>query len=300
MPRLETGVRPHFTRFGPKPDIQRAHHRSGGGAHVRGDAPLSSIDKRAGGLGVASIVELKKELLEKNFVIVPFVSLTEGLRPELAQLRESFGRLPQDPFFLSEDMVDGKPPRQRRYAEFKWDPTTDDLSKLPHVPYRPNPTLVIDQYRPDMEERLFDPIEDAVAQNPILQRFILTVASLLPSDLRVPSRVLVQQFRINAPEGGESAKVTPEGSHQDGTDAAATLVMDKYNVEGGEVTVEDLDRTPLASFTPGILEGYAFFDQRIRHRVSPILSRDGSQGHRDVFIIAFDSLESLRQGGLPY
>jgi hypothetical protein len=100
--------------------------------------------------------------------------------------------------------------------------------------------------------------------------------------------VRVHQIRIVA-SPGESGLPAPEGIHQDGTDFLTLHLVRRHNVVGGESTIYDLGRKPIASYVMREpLDSFILEDPRIMHGVTPVHSADGlTPGVRDLLGVDF-------------
>jgi hypothetical protein len=139
-------------------------------------------------------------------------------------------------------------------------------------------------------ERWFDPIEPALADDPLWAR-LLAVLAARASALRgvQPWYVEAHPFRIDT--AGGIGRPTPEGAHRDGVDLVAVMLVKRHHVKGGETRVFEaagpngLRFTLTAPWTIMLLD-----DGRVIHETTPI-QPDGEGGHRDTLVI------TLRAGG---
>ncbi|TFV54568.1 hypothetical protein E4P42_25585 [Mycobacterium sp. PS03-16] len=174
--------------------------------------------------------------------------------------------------------------RLRRYGHYRM--ADGNLERLPHGPFvqpeRSNPLYV-------GRDRRFEPLTDAFAAEPLLQRLIALLHRLagVLEDRQV-WQVKVTPFRVLATADDEGDP-TPEGLHRDGVTLVTSLLIARRNAEGGESTVYDNDggllvRTVMC--VPGTL--LVGDDRRTRHGVSPIRPADAVRpAHRDVLVITF-------------
>jgi len=141
-------------------------------------------------------------------------------------------------------------------------------------------------------ERWFEPLEPALAVEPLWPRLLLWLAGRA-SALRglQPWFVEAHPFRIDT--AGGIGRPTPEGAHRDGVDLVAVLLVQRVGVKGGETRVFDaagpagLRFTMSQPWTTLLLD-----DTRVIHETTPIQPLDGAGGgHRDTLVI------TLRAGG---
>ncbi|URM90945.1 2OG-Fe dioxygenase family protein [Streptomyces sp. MRC013] len=82
------------------------------------------------------------------------------------------------------------------------------------------------------------------------------------------------RFRVTA-DGARSGQPTPEGAHRDGVTFVLMALVGREDVVGGETTVHDLGKQPLAPFTlTEPREPVPVNGERVFHGVSPVL-QDG-------------------------
>lgn len=135
-------------------------------------------------------------------------------------------------------------------------------------------------------ERWFEPIEPALADDPLWLR-LLAVLGDRASALRGPQPWYVEAhpFRIDT-EGG-IGRPTPEGAHRDGVDLVVVILVERHHVKGGETRVFEaagpngLRFTLTAPWTALLLD-----DSRMIHETTPI-QPDGEGGHRDTLVLTY-------------
>jgi hypothetical protein len=185
-----------------------------------------------------------------------------------------------------------------RYAA---DLGTQRLRRYGHLVFRPaggtfEPTMHDAFIQPEDSnplyigtDRHFEPLADAFAKDPLLQR-ILAALSELAMVLADAAEwdVKVTPFRVLATADG-TGQPTPEGMHRDGVTLVTSLLIGRRNALGGESTVTDLAGREVLATTleePGTL--LVGDDRRTLHGVSPIRPRDPSQpAQRDVLVVTF-------------
>jgi hypothetical protein len=176
--------------------------------------------------------------------------------------------------------------RLRRYGHFVFSPADATFESTTHTafiqPQDSNPLYV-------GTDRHFEPLTDAFAKDPLLQRILRLLGRLATAlDDTAEWDAKVTPFRVLA-TGDGTGQPTPEGMHRDGVTLVTSLLIGRHNAVGGESTVTDLAGRPVLATTltePGTL----LFgdDRRTLHGVSPIRPRDPSRpAQRDVLVVTF-------------
>ena len=135
-------------------------------------------------------------------------------------------------------------------------------------------------------ERWFEPIEPALATDPLWAR-LLAVTAARASALRGAQRWYVEAhpFRIDASEG--IGRPTPEGAHRDGVDLVAVILVRRVGVKGGETRVFDADGPAGLRFT--LVEPWSVLlldDARVIHETTPVQPlAAGSPAYRDTLVL---------------
>jgi hypothetical protein len=229
--------------------------------------------------------DARRDIIDQGFAWIPRDAWSVGraLEPEWQRLGEDWDCLEPDRYLKHGAMF-----RLRRYGRYYWSPAQVLLAALPPEPY----------FQPVGEnpyaggiERSFAPLLPDTVRNPFLHTLVrLTFTCLpLPADRQGKTwEVRVHQIRIVA-SPGKPGLPAPEGIHQDGTDFLTLHLVRRRNVVGGESTVYDLERRPIASHTmKEPLDSFILEDPRIMHGVTPVRSADGLlPGTRDVLGIDF-------------
>jgi hypothetical protein len=239
--------------------------------------------------------DLATALADRGYIHLPAPALPElvGWEDEQwAAFASSWDRLGEDRY-----MADGGRYRRRRHAAFGV--CGVDLVRKPHQPH-----FQSRDYNPlngDVQ-RWFDPVEEDVAQSPILRAIFQTLTPLFARlDGREPTASWhseVHQFRIEAsPE--HLGRPTPEGLHRDGVDWVLVMLIARRNVIDGQTEIGATGGKPLGRFTlcdPG--DAVLLDDRRILHGVTPIQSlSDGWPAYRDALVVTWNSPASPNRSG---
>jgi hypothetical protein len=89
----------------------------------------------------------------------------------------------------------------------------------------------------------------------------------------------------------------PEGPHQDGHTYSMIAVVDRRNIGGGQTQLMTLDSDePFLSLTLGPGEAIVLDDRAMRHYATDITAPAGQEGHRDLFLLAYNTWPERRYG----
>ncbi len=201
------------------------------------------------------------------------------LEPDaFAQLTPAWDRLPRDAYLL-----DGGRYRSRRHSCFIQSFGSDSLERAPHRPHW-QPTTYNALH--GGIERLFDPIEDVVAEAPAFRRLISGFGAIFARVRPTPRwYVEAHQFRIDTAQG--IGRPTPEGAHRDGVDFVALLLIARRGIRGGETRVFEAQGERGVRFT--MQEPFSALlldDERVVHETTPIQGQDES-GVRDTLVLTY-------------
>lgn len=135
-------------------------------------------------------------------------------------------------------------------------------------------------------QRWFEPMPADVVQAPVWPRLLGGLAGLF-GRARPVQRWYIEahQFRIDTAEG--IGRPTPEGAHRDGVDFVAVILVNRFNVRGGETRVFEAEGisgvrfTMSAAWTALLLD-----DAKVIHETTPI-QNDGPGGVRDTLVLTF-------------
>lgn len=135
-------------------------------------------------------------------------------------------------------------------------------------------------------ERWFDPMMEDVVQAPVWTRLLSGLAGLLSRARPVKQWFIeAHQFRIDTAEG--IGRPTPEGAHRDGVDYVAVILVNRFNVRGGETRVFEAEGISGVRFT--MSEPWTALlldDAKVIHETTPI-QNDGPDGVRDTLVLTF-------------
>jgi hypothetical protein len=193
-----------------------------------------------------------------------------------------------DDLKLDTFMADGGTYRYRRYGQYELNPMTDELTALPHEPYRQE--KFFNKLNGGVD-RVYEPLTDAFAGDPLLANLLTSLGRIFTTvdDSR---RWLIKLHPVRIIAGENIGQPAPEGRHRDGVTFVGSLLIDRLNITGGESTTYDeqqnLLRTVTLSERGDLLLGD---DQRTFHQVTPIEAVDKNEpAHRDVLVLNYSAL----------
>jgi hypothetical protein len=228
---------------------------------------------------------VRRQIADQGFAWIPRSawSIAPRLHADWERLCRDWDRLEPDRYLEHGAMF-----RLRRYGRYYWSPTDDVLAALPQEAY----------FQPADEnpyaggiERSFAPLLPDTRRSPLLRALVRLTFACLPigADRQGATwEARIHQVRIVA-SPGRPGFPAPEGIHQDGTDFLTLHLVRRHNVVGGESTIYDLERRPIASYTMREpLDSFILEDPRIMHGVTPVHSADGLRpGTRDLLGVDF-------------
>ena len=189
-----------------------------------------------------------------------------------------WNRLPADAYLL-----DGGKYRQRRHGCFVVDGET-----LRAVPRRAHWQPVDYNALHGGIERHFEPIEPALAVDPLWHRWLVALGARA-SALRGPRPWYVEAHPFRIDTAGGIGRPTPEGAHRDGVDLVAVTLVARRGIKGGETRVFQSDSSAGLRFT--LTEPWTTVlldDARVIHETTPIQPlKPGQPGHRDTLVVTF-------------
>lgn len=189
---------------------------------------------------------------------------------------------------LDRFMADGGTYRYRRYGQYELDPFTDELTLLPHEPYRQE--KFFNKLNGGVD-RVYEPLTDDFTGDPLLAG-LLTALGRIFTTVDDTRRWLIKLHPVRIIAGENIGQPAPEGRHRDGVTFVGSLLVDRLNITGGESTTYDEDQNLLRTVTLAergdLLLGN---DQRTYHQVTPIEAVDKNQpAHRDVLVVNYTAL----------
>ena len=195
---------------------------------------------------------------------------------DLSRLAGTWNSLPRDAY-----LRDGGRYRFRRHSCFIY----HDGTPQP-VPHRAHWQPTAYNALHGGMERWFEPVEPDVLSAPAWNRLLSGLAELFKR-ARPVARWYIEahQFRIDTAEG--IGRPTPEGAHRDGVDYVAVILVNRFNVRGGETRVFEAEGTSGVRFT--MTEPWSALlldDARVIHETTPI-QNDGEGGVRDTLVVTF-------------
>lgn len=203
---------------------------------------------------------------------------TESFYLELGQLTPdsvnhlapSFNHLPANPY------ADGEF-RLRRYSRFTFE--QGELNRLPSKDFVQDEN--INHFQGNVV-RHYEDVDDHIVLDPAfieLFEHFQNMASVADG-----TTIEVHQLRIFADH--KSAEVAPEGVHQDGFDRIGIYVMQRHNIEGGNINIH-LDKNSPALMSHDFDKGefVVLNDRKFFHSAQPITPTNDDQGYMDIFVL---------------
>jgi hypothetical protein len=196
---------------------------------------------------------------------------------ELALLAPSWNQLPRDAY-----LRDGGRYRSRRHSCF----IQERASGPQLVPHRAHWQPTEYNALHGGMERWFEPMTSEVLQAPVWNQLISGLARVFTRARPVPRWYIeAHQFRIDTAEG--IGRPTPEGAHRDGVDYVAVILVNRFNVRGGETRVFESEGISGVRFTMNApWTALLLDDAKVIHETTPI-QNDGPGGVRDTLVITF-------------
>lgn len=224
------------------------------------------------------------ELCSHDYSIIAGGSIAEWAEVTLEQWQDFadyWNRLTPDRF-----MGDGGTYRLRRYGQFETD-SDGTLRQLPHSAYEQ--PRYINRLNGGVA-REFAPLETGFARHEVLHN-IMNVLMTIINDVEgvlTPWNVKLHPYRIVA-KSDAAGQPTPEGLHRDGVNYVVSMMVRRENIVGGESSLTNAHRTPLAGVTLTEPMHLAILnDENTMHEVTPVSPVDPqTPAYRDVLVIAF-------------
>ena len=195
-------------------------------------------------------------------------------------LAESWDRLPPDMH-----LRDGGHYRMRRHACFVQNLSQNTLQPVAH---RAHWQPVDYNALHGGFERWFEPVEAAVANDPLWTALLASLGQLFAQVKPVTEWFIeAHQFRIDT--AGGVGRPTPEGAHRDGVDFVVVILVGRKLVKGGETRVFDAYGPHGLRFVmEQPLTTLLLDDERVIHETTPILPADSTGGgYRDTLVLTY-------------
>ncbi len=234
-------------------------------------------------IGNAADPPLAQELAAQGFLHLAPGTIewlpSPALESSWRSFADSWNRLGLDRY-----MADGGRYRRRRHAALAVTPGA--IMRKPHQPHFQSRDY--NQLNGDVQ-RWFEPMEDAVADSPTMQRLLrgatLCFEGTGESAVAAHWHVELHQFRIEA-TAQRPGRPTPEGMHRDGVDWVLVMLIDRLNADEGVTEIQVAGRSEIDRFTlaaPG--DAVLLDDHKVMHGVTPIRPIDPVvPAYRDVFV----------------
>ena len=202
------------------------------------------------------------------------------LGSSIDDLKQSFDSLPHT------DHKDGKY-RLRRYSVIElrttfWNAKEEaEITRLDHREFKQSEEL--NKHQGGMA-RNFEEIKDSDLQGEGMKEICLGFKRA--NRLVDGQEIEIHQMRVVTQEDG-TAKVSPEGVHQDGFDYIAMVGVNRYNVHGGELLVYDNKKSnPFVQRALNDGEMIMLNDGEVWHNATPIVAgKLDEKGWADWFIL---------------
>jgi hypothetical protein len=181
---------------------------------------------------------------------------------------------------------DGGSYRQRRHSCFVQDLTQHGLTQVAHrAHWQPTDYNALH----GGYERLFEPVEPALAQSAAWTTLLSNLGSLF-ARVKPAAQWFIEahQFRIDTSNG--VGRPTPEGAHRDGVDFVVVMLVNRRGVKGGETRVFDANGPHGMRFLmQQPLTALLLDDERVIHETTPIQPADGEAagGYRDTLVLTY-------------
>ncbi|MEL0637165.1 MULTISPECIES: 2OG-Fe dioxygenase family protein [Marinomonas] len=185
-------------------------------------------------------------------------------------LVSSFNDLPASPY------ADGAY-RLRRYSRFTMN--NHSLSRLASQAFVQDES--INHFQGNVV-RVYPEIEDQTFEDPAFIELFNHFQRM--ANVQDDTPIEVHQMRILA--NNKRAEVAPEGVHQDGFDRVGIYVIQRHNIQGGNINIHSSKNSPAIishDFDQG--EFVVLNDRKFFHSAYPIKPVDGEFGYMDTFIL---------------
>ncbi len=203
-------------------------------------------------------------------------SLIQANLPDLAALKPWWNDLPADNY-----LRDGGHYRRRRHSCFIVH--ADGIEQTPH---RAHWQPVAYNALHGGIQRMFEPIVNELIVQAAWQQMLRALGDVC-SQLKGSRDWYVEahQFRIDTTDG--IGRPTPEGAHRDGVDFVSIVLVDRFQVIGGESRIFEADASTGQRFT--LLDDWTLLmldDERMIHESTPIQPL-APGAHRDTLVLTW-------------
>jgi hypothetical protein len=186
--------------------------------------------------------------------------------------------------------------RLRRFANFYFQPSTQEILPFPHTTYFQDESL--NSYAGGIQRKLVH-LTDSTLANPFLHELIKFNFRNFPADSERAGHswnVDVHQIRIVATPD-EVDEPTPEGIHHDENDFICMHLVKRHNTAGGINTVYNNNLIALESHTlHNPMDSVIMWDPRVMHGVTPIRPQDpNKKAVRDMLLIGYNHAPDLNR-----
>ena len=189
----------------------------------------------------------------------------------VASLTSSFANLPKS------DYLDGAF-RLRRYSHFTY--AAESLQELPAKAFSQNQQ--INEFQGDVA-REYQPIESGVVSSSAFSEMFKKFKQM--ADITDETPIEVHQMRILG-KTGASTEAAPEGVHQDGFDYLAVFVIERKNIQGGEICVHPgREQAPIMKHAFDKGEFVVLNDRRFWHSAAALQAANDDPAYMDVFVL---------------
>ena len=200
-----------------------------------------------------------------------YLELGQLTEQSVETLAPSFDALPPNPY------MDGAF-RLRRYSHFNC--VGDKLERLPTKAFVQSGD--INTYQGNVE-RVYPEIEDQIVNSEAFAEMFRNFKAMAGVNDETPIEVHQMRIIVN---NNETTEAAPEGVHQDGFQRLAVFVIDRKNINGGEIRVHATkEADPFVSHAFDKGEFVVLNDQRFWHSAAAIEAANDDDAHMDVFVL---------------
>jgi hypothetical protein len=231
---------------------------------------------------LTALSDLDTQLRSAGYAVLDAASLTRLSDVALQQL-QAWDRF-WDALPLDAHLRDGGRYRRRRHGSFIVD-GAQVLAVAPRAHWQPV------QYNAlhGGFERWFEPLPPALLDDAAWPRLLAAIGGCA-SALRGAQRWFVEAHAFRIETGSEGiGRPTPEGTHRDGVDLVAVVLVARRNVKGGETRVFDARGPQGLRFT--LAEPWSVLlldDARVIHETTPIQPQDAAlPAERDTLVLTY-------------